>query len=230
MIVETEAVQAMVFDSYGVPNRQRGRTQAPRLRLGPPVVKLHAARLGLTMASDAIEIHGGNGYIETWPVARILRDAQVNTIWEGTDNILCLDVRRAIEREGADAPFVERLREAVANVGEHDATTRLVARRIDDLEAAIAAWKRLDRETAEARLYPLAQFMGDVYAAALLVEQAAWEQHQEGRDRKALIARLFADRHLAEQGPLRGLDRAQDEGLARFEDLVAGALVDDRPR
>ncbi len=230
MIVETEAVQAMVFDSYGVPNHQRGRTQAPRLRLGPPVVKLRAARLGLTMASDAIEIHGGNGYIETWPVARILRDAQVNTIWEGTDNILCLDVRRAVEREGADVPFIERLREAVANAGEHDATTRLVARRIDDLEAAIAAWKRLDRDTAEARLYPLAQFMGDVYAAALLVEQAAWEQHQEGRDRKALIARLFADRHLAEQGPLRGLDRAQDEGLARFEELVAGALTDERPR
>ena len=126
--------------------------------------------------------------------------------------------------------MLERLREAVANAGEHDATARLVARRIDDLEAAIVAWKRLDRDTAEARLYPLAQFMGDVYAAALLVEQAAWEQHQEGRDRKALVARLFADRHLAEQGPLRGLDRAQDEGLARFEDLVAGALVDDRPR
>jgi len=230
MIVETEAVQAMVFDSYGVPNHQRGRTQAPRLRLGPPVVKLRAAWLGLTMASDAIEIHGGNGYIETWPVARILRDAQVNTIWEGTDNILCLDVRRAIEREGADAPLLERLREAVANAGEHDATARLVARRIDDLEAAIVAWKRLDRDTAEARLYPLAQFMGDVYAAALLVEQAVGEQHQEGRDRKALVARLFADRHLAEQGPLRGLDRAQDEGLARCEDLVAGALVDDRPR
>ncbi len=230
MIVDVEAVQALVFDSYGVPNHQRGRTHTDRLRLGPPLVKLRAARLGITMASDAIEIHGGNGYIETWPVARILRDAQVNTIWEGTDNILCLDVRRAIERAGADAPLLERLREAVANAGEQDATTRLVARRIDDLEAAIAAWKRLDRATAEARLYPLAQFMGDVYAGALLVEQAAWEQQHEGRARKALVARLFADRYLAERGPLRGLDRPEDEGLARFEELVAGALVDDRPR
>lgn len=47
------------------------------------------------MASDAIAIHGGNGCIETWPVARLLRDAQVNMIWEGPDNILCLDVRGA---------------------------------------------------------------------------------------------------------------------------------------
>jgi acyl-CoA dehydrogenase len=230
MIVDVEAVQAMVFDGYGVPNHQRGRTDAARLRIGPPVVKLRAARLGITMASDAIEVHGGNGYVETWPVARILRDAQVNTIWEGTDNILCLDVRRGIEREGADAPLLERMCEAVANASEQGATARLVAHRIDDLADAIAAWKRLDRATAEARLYPLAQFMGDVYAGALLVEQAAWEQHTDGRDRKALIARLFADRYLADRGPLRGIDRAHDEALARFDELVAGALTDERPR
>ena len=46
----------------------------------------------------AVQLHGGNGYIEDWPVARILRDAQVNTIWEGPDNILCLDVRRGIQK------------------------------------------------------------------------------------------------------------------------------------
>ena len=86
LIVEVEAAQALVFDGF----------LGPRLRLGAPLIKLRAARLGITAASDAIEMHGGNGYIEQWPVARILRDAQVNTIWEGADNILCLDVRRAI--------------------------------------------------------------------------------------------------------------------------------------
>ena len=104
LIVEVEAAQALVFDGY----------LGPRLRLGAPLIKLRAARLGITAASDAIEIHGGNGYIEQWPVARILRDAQVNTVWEGPDNILCLDVRRAIERDAAHVPFLDRLREAVA--------------------------------------------------------------------------------------------------------------------
>ena len=103
LIVEVEAAQALVFDGY----------LGPRLRIGAPLIKLRAARLGITAASDAIEIHGGNGYIEQWPVARLLRDAQVNTIWEGPDNILCLDVRRAIERDDAHQPFLDRLREAV---------------------------------------------------------------------------------------------------------------------
>jgi alkylation response protein AidB-like acyl-CoA dehydrogenase len=216
LIVEVEAAQALVFDGY----------LGPRLRIGAPLVKLRAARLGITAASDAIEIHGGNGYIEQWPVARLLRDAQVNTVWEGPDNILCLDVRRALEREEADAPFLERLREAASRAPSGDPdTVAIVAERLDDLAAAIEAWRQLDRATAEARLYPLAQFMVDVYAAALLLEQAGWEQAELGSDRKQLVARLFVRDHLTERGRLRGIDAPAEE-LQRFKDLCDGAFVD----
>jgi acyl-CoA dehydrogenase len=77
---------------------------------------------------------------------------------------------------------------------------------------------------AEARLFPLAQFMGDVYAGALLTEQAAWERETRGTDRKALVARLYAQRYLAGHGPLRGIDAESDEGLERFGELAEGAL------
>jgi acyl-CoA dehydrogenase len=205
LIVEVEAVQALVFDGH----------LGPRLRLGPALIKLRAARLGVTAAGDAVEVHGGNGYIEQWPVARLLRDAQVNPIWEGGDNILCLDVRRAMVKEQAHLPFLERLRAL--------ATSGLVTGRIDDLEKALAAWHALDRETAEARLYPLAQFMADVYAAALLEDQATW-----GLDdgRKSLVARLYAEAHLADHGPLRGIDAPTgDQPADHFDELAAGALA-----
>ncbi len=216
LIVEVEAAQMLVFDGY----------LGPRLRVGAPLIKLRAARLGITAASDAIEIHGGNGYIEQWPVARILRDAQVNTVWEGPDNILCLDVRRAIERDSADEPFLDRLRQAVGGAPSDDPATRdLVTSRIDDVARAIETWRRLDRTTGEARLYPLAQFMIDVYAAAMLLEQAGWEHDELGSDRGSLVARLYARDHLAERGPLRGIDAPAEE-LARFKDLVDGAFVD----
>jgi alkylation response protein AidB-like acyl-CoA dehydrogenase len=227
MIVDVEAVQALVFDAAGLPSRQRPGNARARLRLAPGLAKLKAARLGITMASDAVEIHGGNGYVETWPVARILRDAQVNTLWEGPDNILCLDVRRAIERERADQPFIERLREAIDNSGESVAAAT-VAARLDDLQQALDAWKGLDRETAEARLFPLAQFMAEVYAGAVLAEQADWEQREYGDGRKALVAQLYATRYLSEPGPLRGIDALSHPALERFDELVAGALVDDR--
>jgi hypothetical protein len=78
---------------------------------------------------------------------------------------------------------------------------------------------------AEARLFPLAQFMGDVYAGALLTEQAAWERETVGAERKALVARLYALRYLADRGPLRGIDAEGDEAIERFDEIVDGALV-----
>ena len=219
LIVEVEAAQALVFDGY----------LGPRLRIGAPLIKLRAARLGITAASDAIEIHGGNGYIEQWPVARLLRDAQVNTVWEGPDNILCLDVRRGIEREQAHEPFIDRLQDAARRAPSGDAATAaIVATRIDDLDAAVAAWRGLDPATAEARLYPLAQLMVDVYAAALLLEQAGWEQSELGSDRKQLVARLYVRDHLADRGRLGGIDAPAEE-LQRFKDLCDGAFVDEPP-
>jgi alkylation response protein AidB-like acyl-CoA dehydrogenase len=210
----------MVFDGYLGP---------ARLRIDAPLIKLRAARLGITAASDAIEVHGGNGYIEQWPVARLLRDAQVNTIWEGPDNILCLDLRRGIEREDAHIPFLARLRSAceVAPAGDEGSAV-MVRRRIDEVEDGIERWRRLDRPIGEARLFPLAQAMAEVYAAALLVESAAWEASELGSDRKALIARLFARRHLAERDPLAVIDGPADE-IDRFKELWDGTLVDERP-
>jgi alkylation response protein AidB-like acyl-CoA dehydrogenase len=221
MIVDVEAAQALVFDGTGATNHRQPRSM--RQRIAVPVTKLKVCRLGITAASDAIEIHGGNGYIETWPVARLLRDAQVNTIWEGPDNILCLDVRRGIEQSRAHETLLARLRDAVS-VADDGETTRLVAGRIEDLDAAITAWTKLDRETAEARLFPLAQFMGDVYAGALLIEQAAWERATWGGERKALVAGLYAQRYLADRGALRGIDADSDEALERFDELADGAL------
>jgi acyl-CoA dehydrogenase len=225
MIVDVEAAQALVFDGTGFANHRQPRPV--RQRIAVPVTKLKVCRLGITMASDAIEIHGGNGYIETWPVARLLRDAQVNTIWEGPDNILCLDVRRGIERIRAHSPLLQRLHDAVS-VSDDEDTTRLVSRRIEDLDAAITAWTKLGGEVAEARLFPLAQFMGDVYAGALLTEQAAWERDARHAERKALVARLYAQRYLADRGPLRGIDADNDEAIERFDELVAGALATHR--
>jgi acyl-CoA dehydrogenase len=225
MIVDVEAALALVFDGTGAVNHRQPRSM--RQRIAVPVSKLKVCRLGITAASDAIEIHGGNGYIESWPVARLLRDAQVNTIWEGPDNILCLDVRRGIEQSRAHETLLARLRDAISvsdDTGDGGETTRLVAGRIEDLDAAITAWAKLDKGMAEARLFPLAQFMGDVYAGALLTEQAAWERATRGDERKALVAGLYAQRYLADRGPLRGIDADSDPALERFDELLDGAL------
>ena len=68
--------------------------------------------------------------------------------------------------------------------------------------------------------------MVDVYAAALLLEQAGWEETEFGTDRGQLVARLFVRDHLADPGPRRGIDAPAEE-LQRFKDLVDGVFVDE---
>ncbi len=219
LIVEVEAAQAMVFDGY------LGR----RLRLSAPLAKLRASRLGITAASDAVELHGGNGYIENWPVARILRDAQVNTVWEGADNILCLDVRRAMMRDQAHEALFERVTEildrAPAATSEQRSARDLVAGGLDRARQAVTRWQGLAPTVAEARLYPLSQLLVDVYAGATLLDQVRHEHESTGSGRKALVAALYTRWHLAPPDPLGGVGDGPVE-LERFKELLDGSFVD----
>lgn len=62
-------------------------------------------------------MHGGNGYIEDFVTPRLLRDAQVLTVWEGTANILGLEVLRLMEKFKAEELFIEEMSERLHSVG-----------------------------------------------------------------------------------------------------------------
>jgi putative acyl-CoA dehydrogenase len=74
-------------------------------RIVTPAAKFWVCKRALEFTGEAMEVWGGNGYVEEGPMARFYREAPVNSIWEGSGNVMCLDVLRAIERdpEGAQA-------------------------------------------------------------------------------------------------------------------------------
>lgn len=111
----------------------------------------------------------------------------------------------------------------MAPAGDEE-TAATVRAAIDDVADAIERWRHLDRAVAEARLAPLCRVMADVYAAAVLVEVAAWESSVGDGSRKALVARLFTRAHLVRRSPLDAVD-APPEDLERFKELWDGALV-----
>ena len=69
------------------------------LRILTPLIKFRACRDARKVTGDAMEVRGGCGYIEEWADPRLVRDAHLGSIWEGTSNIVALDVIRAIQRE-----------------------------------------------------------------------------------------------------------------------------------
>lgn len=71
------------------------------LRILTPMIKFRACRDARMVTGDAMEVRGGCGYIEEWSDPRLVRDAHLGSIWEGTSNIVALDVLRAVRREGS---------------------------------------------------------------------------------------------------------------------------------
>lgn len=87
---------------------------AKLLRILTPLIKFRACRDARQATGDAMEVRGGCGYIEEWVEARLVRDAHLGSIWEGTSNIVALDVMRAISRNGCLAPLRAHVDELLA--------------------------------------------------------------------------------------------------------------------
>lgn len=99
--VPAEQARTMVFQTaQALARSDAGETGAyPLLRILTPLIKFRACRDARKVTGDAMEVRGGCGYIEEWSDPRLLRDAHLGSIWEGTSNIVALDVIRAIKRE-----------------------------------------------------------------------------------------------------------------------------------
>jgi len=74
------------------PRQCRSTEAAGILRILTPLLKFRACRDNIPVATGAMEVRGGNGYIEEWVHARLIRDAHIGVLWEGTSNINALDI------------------------------------------------------------------------------------------------------------------------------------------
>jgi alkylation response protein AidB-like acyl-CoA dehydrogenase len=103
MLVRAEQARSMVFQTAEALRRSdAGEAGAyALLRILTPLLKFRACRDARVVTGDAMEVRGGCGYIEDFPDARLVRDAHLGSIWEGTSNIVALDVLRAAAREGS---------------------------------------------------------------------------------------------------------------------------------
>ena len=82
------------------------------LRILTPLLKFRACRDNIPVATGAMEVRGGNGYIEEWVNARLVRDAHIGVLWEGTSNINALDIiTRAVGKSGAHRALAAALGE-----------------------------------------------------------------------------------------------------------------------
>ena len=103
------------------------------LRLLTPVVKLYTAKVCMRGTSELLESFGGVGYVEDLGISRFLRDNQVFSIWEGTTNVLSLDVLRAIHKEEAMKTFLPFIKNQAKNLeSKQEEKIMLELQRLED--------------------------------------------------------------------------------------------------
>ncbi len=166
---------------------------AALLRILTPVLKFRATRDARKVCGDALEFRGGAGYIEEFVTARLLRDAHLGSIWEGTGNIVALDaIRRAVGKHGAEAALLAELNariDGLRGVPEvFCARLRRVAGKAVGLAQGVArdGAQEADARRATSLLYHAA-------SAAMLASEGIATHERRGDARRLLLSRLVLE-------------------------------------
>ena len=106
LALESEAAMAPRHAHRARLRRGRRRAEVAFRRLALAVMKYWICKRGAPLAAEALECLGGNGYVEEAPMAQFYRDIQIGTVWEGSGNVIALDVLRAMAREPEGAARV----------------------------------------------------------------------------------------------------------------------------
>ena len=207
----SEQARTMVFQTALALARSDGGDAAayPLLRILTPLIKFRACRDARKVTGDAMEVRGGCGYIEEWADARLLRDAHLGSIWEGTSNIVALDVLRAISRDDA-LPALKTWDDALLGVASLDSQTQALfaetLNRACTFAAEVAAKKSeaLARQAASA-LYHITSAIGLAREAATC-----------GTPHRRVLAQMVLTHRLRPRDPLGG-----DVDAADFDDVLA---------
>jgi putative acyl-CoA dehydrogenase len=131
------------------------------VRVGTPAAKLWVCKRAIAAVAECMEVWGGNGYVDDGPMPRLYRETPVNSIWEGSGNVMALDVLRALQREAGALPALER--EFAQAAGQYQ-----------DFDDALARWRTLlaDGVQAEFQARRIAAGLARLWQAALLIQHS----------------------------------------------------------
>ncbi len=136
LAVEVEAAAWLAFRRFVNALDREEDSEAERLfgRIGAPIAKYWICKRVSAVVVEALECHGGNGFIEDHLMARLYREAPLNGIWEGTGNVVCLDVLRAIQHHPACIPaLLDELRSVRGSDPRYDSFLTELEKDIADI-------------------------------------------------------------------------------------------------
>ena len=218
LMLAAESARSVLFFTASELQKADGGDEAARkrVRLLTPLIKFRACRDARKVTGDAMEVRGGVGYTEEWSDPRLVRDSHLGSIWEGTSNIVALDVLRAIRREQCMEALMPELDARLASV-----PGRLAGRIAASLDKAAAFAHETASTGDEAHARQAATALYYACAAVILADEGT-RLARHGDARRQLIALLAYVHRLAPRDPLRRV-------TVDFETEFAAALLPETP-
>ena len=205
IMLATEQALSMSFVTADALDRGEAGSQdaAALLRILTPTLKFRATRDARKVCGDALEMRGGIGYIEEFATARLLRDAHLGSIWEGTGNIVAIDaLKRAVGRHGADAALAADLHARLDDSANLPQAWRSSLRDLADRAVGFAreVASRMDNE-AEARR--ATSLLYHIASAVVLAWEGGRIHQMRGDARRLLLSRMVIDHRVLAHDPFR---------------------------
>ncbi|WP_110112338.1 acyl-CoA dehydrogenase family protein [Bacillus sp. CGMCC 1.16541] len=156
-------------------------------RLLIALLKMRTAEDAIHFSHEAIEMHGGNGYIEDFVTPRLLRDAQVLTVWEGTANTLGLEVLRLLHKFNVHALFTKHIQSLLNSLSSKwGSEIQQIMNEMTKVAALVAHVSKQNNEIQTYYAKKVANQMCDVYLCTIALCNA-----DSGGEREKAIAKLF---------------------------------------
>jgi acyl-CoA dehydrogenase len=208
---EQEAAFLLSFRAVELIGRKEAGTLTAEegllLRVLTPIAKLTTGKQVVSVASESMEACGGAGYVEDTGLPRLLRDAQVLPIWEGTTNVLSLDTLRALAADGAFFALKNEIGRALEGASDPSLSEPVATAR--NAFARAEAWLsgNLGNPPAlEAGARRFALTTGRALALALQCRHATWCLQNGKGPRSAAAARRFAKQSIDQIGDFDAAD------------------------
>ncbi|MEK9753612.1 MAG: acyl-CoA dehydrogenase family protein, partial [Rhodospirillaceae bacterium] len=214
MVPTEQALSAFMFTASIMERADGGDDAAQRaLRIITPLLKGRMSRDNVKVATAALEARGGNGYIEEWVNARLVRDAHLGVVWEGTSSIVALDVtKRAIRKSQAHEALGQELKNAVEAAdgvpGQYRGELSAMIERAVRFAGAVAETDEREQFSRQA-----SNALYHVMTAVLLAREGVMMGECSGDARRLLLSRLVMDHKLRPHDPM-SLDDAEAESYA----------------
>lgn len=217
-----EALSFSLFSAQALERADRGNLKKVRLvRLLTPLLKFRACRDARRVCGDAMEVRGGCGYVEEWVNPRLVRDAHLGSIWEGTSNMVALDaVVRAVGRERCHEAWSEVLAGRLHSAALPSRLRRDLSRWVE--RSARLAWDVATGPEAELYARQAASVLYHTTCAVLLAWEGASIAERRGDARRLLLARMVLKHGLGVRDPLLTRD-------GPWQRQAADLLLGDQP-